>query len=212
MILQVLINIEWSPTPNPDIWIQTPLGLTVYQMPCANIPTLGYMSLTLPGPLTCFPLAPDPVFQSSILPSLGIAMCGTPLSSDPLPSPGTSLPSPPLPNASSDVPNPFSTTTLLRQPPPPLVSFPVSFCNSNSDARSSSTPSPTARARRSVPPSDTPPMSINSCPSKHTLEVHLPSAIQPEMVTISAKKGNRLVIVADAWHMETDCKFIFVQL
>jgi hypothetical protein len=27
------------------------------------------------------------------------------------------------------------------------------------------------------------------------------------MVTISANKGDRLKIVADAWHMEEDCEF-----
>lgn len=27
------------------------------------------------------------------------------------------------------------------------------------------------------------------------------------MVTISANKGDRLKIVADAWHMETDCEY-----
>jgi len=27
------------------------------------------------------------------------------------------------------------------------------------------------------------------------------------MVTISAKKGDRLAVVADAWHMEEDCHY-----
>ncbi|KAI0311269.1 hypothetical protein OF83DRAFT_1033502, partial [Amylostereum chailletii] len=29
----------------------------------------------------------------------------------------------------------------------------------------------------------------------------------PEMVTVSAKRGNRLDVVADAWHLERDCHF-----
>ncbi|KAA1477142.1 hypothetical protein DENSPDRAFT_760015, partial [Dentipellis sp. KUC8613] len=28
-----------------------------------------------------------------------------------------------------------------------------------------------------------------------------------EMVTIAAKKGDRLGIIADAWHLEQDCHF-----
>lgn len=32
------------------------------------------------------------------------------------------------------------------------------------------------------------------------------------MVTISAKKGDSLAVVADAWHMEEDCKFISASL
>lgn len=38
------------------------------------------------------------------------------------------------------------------------------------------------------------------------LSVILPRVIQPEMVTVAAKKGDRLDVVADAWHMEHDCE------
>ncbi|KAG2038990.1 hypothetical protein BDR03DRAFT_861013 [Suillus americanus] len=50
-------------------------------------------------------------------------------------------------------------------------------------------------------------MVIQSTLSTHTLSVALPRAIQPEMVTVSVKKGDRLNIVADAWHMENDCHY-----
>jgi hypothetical protein len=68
-----------------------------------------------------------------------------------------------------------------------------------------SIPSPTARSRRAPSPSETPPMHLESSSSKYTLDVYLPTDIQSEMVTISAKKGNRLDVVADAWHREQDC-------
>ncbi|KII85257.1 hypothetical protein PLICRDRAFT_116403 [Plicaturopsis crispa FD-325 SS-3] len=50
-------------------------------------------------------------------------------------------------------------------------------------------------------------MQVVTLPYKHTLDVDLPSEIRPEMVTISAKKGDRLDIVADAWHKENDCHY-----
>ncbi|KAK0194090.1 hypothetical protein F5146DRAFT_1221603 [Armillaria mellea] len=61
--------------------------------------------------------------------------------------------------------------------------------------------------RRAPSPSCSPPMTVTSSPTKHTLEVHLPPDIQPEMVTISAKKGDKLKVVADAWHMENNCHY-----
>jgi len=42
--------------------------------------------------------------------------------------------------------------------------------------------------------------------SNYKLNVQLPTAIQREMITVSAKKGDRIAIVADAWHMEEDCE------
>ncbi|KAG1781768.1 hypothetical protein EV702DRAFT_962306 [Suillus placidus] len=50
-------------------------------------------------------------------------------------------------------------------------------------------------------------MVIQSTLSTHSLSVVLPRAIQSEMVTVSVKKGDRLNIVADAWHMENDCHY-----
>jgi hypothetical protein len=82
-----------------------------------------------------------------------------------------------------------------------------SSCSSSSSDSSSSTPSPTARWRRSPSPECCPKMVIQSTHSTHILSVVLPRAIQSEMVTVSVKKGDRLDIVADAWHMENDCKY-----
>ncbi|EEB87640.1 hypothetical protein MPER_14949, partial [Moniliophthora perniciosa FA553] len=53
-------------------------------------------------------------------------------------------------------------------------------------------------------------MTIQSSPSKYTLQVKLPVIIQPEMVTISANKGDRLKVIADAWHLENDCHYEWV--
>ena len=49
-------------------------------------------------------------------------------------------------------------------------------------------------------------MHTTSSNSKYVLNVQLPIEIKREMVTVSAKKGDRIAIVADAWHMEEDCK------
>lgn len=42
------------------------------------------------------------------------------------------------------------------------------------------------------------------------MDVWLPKELRPEMVTVSAKKGNKLDVVADIWHREKDCKSAFV--
>ncbi|KAG5637958.1 hypothetical protein H0H81_002486 [Sphagnurus paluster] len=50
-------------------------------------------------------------------------------------------------------------------------------------------------------------MEVSSSPGKHTLHVQLPLTIQPEMITVSANRGDKLKVVADAWHMESDCHY-----
>ena len=67
-------------------------------------------------------------------------------------------------------------------------------------------PSPTDRSRRSPPPDSCPPLVVQSTATSHILSVTLPSVIQPDMVTVVAKKGDKLNVVADAWHMERDCE------
>ncbi|KAL4262776.1 SHSP domain-containing protein [Pleurotus pulmonarius] len=71
--------------------------------------------------------------------------------------------------------------------------------------------SPLARAHRAPPPADAPPLQIHSTPSKHTLCVQFPqrmgAEMRPEMVTVCAKRGDRLGIVADAWHLERNCHY-----
>jgi hypothetical protein len=49
-------------------------------------------------------------------------------------------------------------------------------------------------------------MDVSSSSTKYTLHVQLPVTIQPEMITISAQKGDKLKVVADAWHMENNCE------
>ncbi|KAF8554454.1 hypothetical protein OG21DRAFT_1412550 [Imleria badia] len=50
-------------------------------------------------------------------------------------------------------------------------------------------------------------MDIQSTTTSHVLSVSLPRVILPEMVTVTAKKGDRVDVVADAWHMERDCHY-----
>ncbi|KAI0707028.1 hypothetical protein C8Q76DRAFT_629119 [Earliella scabrosa] len=50
-------------------------------------------------------------------------------------------------------------------------------------------------------------MRLHSTPSQHTLAVLLPEGLAPEMVTVSAKKGARLAVVADLWHRENDSHY-----
>lgn len=86
----------------------------------------------------------------------------------------------------------------------PCSAVPKSVSQSFMDSAENLAPSPSARARRSAPPSRTPAMQLETTVSNHTLKVKLPVEIQPEMVTVSVQKGDRLSIVADAWHMEED--------
>ena len=56
-------------------------------------------------------------------------------------------------------------------------------------------------------------MRVYSSTERHTLAVALPAAralgLSPEMVTVSAKRGSRLAVVADLWHLESDCECFF---
>jgi hypothetical protein len=112
---------------------------------------------------------------------------------------------------------PEMLASLARLPPPPRLSLPTARYPSSEPSSprvmtfhrapsSSEVPSPMDRPRRSPPPMQSPNMTISSIPAKHTLHVQLPISIQPEMITISAQKGDKLKVVADAWHMESDCK------
>ncbi|KAH8074789.1 hypothetical protein BXZ70DRAFT_902778 [Cristinia sonorae] len=50
-------------------------------------------------------------------------------------------------------------------------------------------------------------MHVHSTTSEHTLDVWLPKELSPEMVTVSAKKGNKLSIVADVWDRENNSHY-----
>lgn len=118
--------------------------------------------------------------------------------------------------------SPLLSTTLQSDPDFPMYAprgrsrvpslpFVVCHAGSKSSSQSSSytdtTPSPIARSRRAPSPSRTPPMHVTNTASLYTLSAQLPIEIQPEMITVSAKKGDRIDVVADAWHMETDCEY-----
>ncbi|KAL0953115.1 hypothetical protein HGRIS_004384 [Hohenbuehelia grisea] len=104
---------------------------------------------------------------------------------------------------------PQRQSPIEHQPPSPVVSSPLITTLHNGDPSTAphGIASPMARSRRAPPPADTPPMAITSTPYRHTLDVCLPRAIQPEMVTVSARKGDKLSVIADAWHMERNCHY-----
>lgn len=79
--------------------------------------------------------------------------------------------------------------------------------SSDAESTCATIPSPMDRSQRSPPPGSCPEMTTQSSCTTHTFSVTLPRTILPEMVTVSAKKGDRLDVVADAWHMERDCHY-----
>lgn len=48
---------------------------------------------------------------------------------------------------------------------------------------------------------------IQVSPTAYSMVAHIGGGFHPECITISAMKGNSLVIVADRWDMEKDCKY-----
>lgn len=71
--------------------------------------------------------------------------------------------------------------------------------------------SPLAHVRRGALGHNVPPARIVSSDTTHTVSIVLPrpggAPLAPEMVTISARRGGRLAVVADAWHLEHDCHY-----
>ena len=60
--------------------------------------------------------------------------------------------------------------------------------------------------RRSPPPGNRPVLrTVRSTDEEYVLSVHLPG-FTPEMVTVSARKEDRLAVVADLWHVEANCE------
>ncbi|KAJ7291281.1 hypothetical protein C8J57DRAFT_1272123 [Mycena rebaudengoi] len=89
----------------------------------------------------------------------------------------------------------------------PDLQLPVVSSLDRSPDLESRRPSFTARARRAASASKYPPITITALPAQYTFELRLPDSIKPEMVTITTAKGDRLKIVADAWHLEVDCHY-----
>jgi hypothetical protein len=56
---------------------------------------------------------------------------------------------------------------------------------------------------------DVPPANVETFPKSYRLSIALPrpggAQFASEMITVSARRGGRLAIVADAWHLEHDC-------
>ncbi|KAF6755365.1 hypothetical protein DFP72DRAFT_339529 [Ephemerocybe angulata] len=100
----------------------------------------------------------------------------------------------------------LSLGAASRQPAP-AVNTPTHPSHSRTASHYESLPSPMDRSRRMPPSNHTPQMTVASTLYNYTLSVKLSSAIQPEMVTVCANKGDKLKVVADAWHMEDESHY-----
>jgi hypothetical protein len=89
-----------------------------------------------------------------------------------------------------------TTTTTTESTSPEVTSYPLR------------PESPLAHARRGAG-SDAPPAQIETFSTLYRLSIVLPrpggAPLAPEMITVSARRGARLAVVADAWHLEHDC-------
>lgn len=68
----------------------------------------------------------------------------------------------------------------------------------------------TVRGSRSPTESQRVQPDVQVSPSAYSLIAQLGNGFHPECITISAKKGNALVIVADQWDAEQDCRHEWV--
>ena len=104
----------------------------------------------------------------------------------------------------------MSVSENRPSPNQPHVSFSSSFS-------CAAYPAPTIQAlepyRRSPPPETRPELRIQGgshLSDEYVLMVQLPvtmtTGLAPEMITISARKENKLAIVADVWHAENNCE------
>ncbi|KAH8990244.1 hypothetical protein EDB92DRAFT_1865148 [Lactarius akahatsu] len=93
----------------------------------------------------------------------------------------------------------------IRNPAKRCVSHPVSM--ETTEERQS----PLAHVRRAALGHNVPPARIVSSDTTHTVSIVLPrpggAPLAPEMITLSARRGGRLAVVADAWHLEHDCHY-----
>ncbi|KAG6856275.1 hypothetical protein H0H87_005960 [Tephrocybe sp. NHM501043] len=105
-----------------------------------------------------------------------------------------------------------------RFPPPPSLSLPprrqqapdpfaphIVTCHRSTSLQAEAL-SPADRAGRSPAPAF-PSMVVMSSPARHTFRVQLPHTIESEMITISANRGDKLKIIADAWNLQNDCHY-----
>ncbi|KAG8748167.1 hypothetical protein FRC10_008900 [Ceratobasidium sp. 414] len=116
--------------------------------------------------------------------------------------------SPPHSNASS----PDSSDEDIHRPTAPQTGGDSSYFSQISAPLSpvSSTPHvPIVAIRGSRSPTEdqrTQP-DIHVSPTAYSMVAHIGGGFHPECITISAMKGNSLVIVADRWDMEKDCEW-----
>ncbi|KAH8112683.1 hypothetical protein DFH11DRAFT_1606427 [Phellopilus nigrolimitatus] len=98
----------------------------------------------------------------------------------------------------------------VKSPMSPQISFSTSTGSEYDYGPLSSAQTATVTAvlephRRSPPPENRPVLRvICSTDEEHILSVHLPG-FAPEMVTVSARKEDKLAVVADLWHAEANC-------
>jgi hypothetical protein len=103
------------------------------------------------------------------------------------------------PTKSPEPPVSTETTAVVQRPPAAVLPPPRPE-------------SPLAHERRGAV-LNVPPACIVSSDTTHTLSIELPrpggARLAPEMITVSARRGGRLAVVADAWHLEHDCEWAY---
>jgi len=106
------------------------------------------------------------------------------------------------------------TTRTSRHAEDPTEQSPTSGAEPASPPRAQRFPlrpeSPLAHARRGAGPNASP-AQVETFPTEYRLSIALPrpggAPLAPEMITVSVRRGARLAVVADAWHLEHDCHY-----
>ena len=102
---------------------------------------------------------------------------------------------------------PSPEVDLAGQPPPRSTSV-TEVHPSHGGPPPRGAESPLAHARSRVG-HNVPPAHIETFPKCYRLSIALPrpggAQLASEMITVSARRGGRLAVVADAWHLEHDC-------
>ncbi|KAG8703567.1 hypothetical protein FRC08_002760 [Ceratobasidium sp. 394] len=116
--------------------------------------------------------------------------------------------SPPHSNAST----PDSSDEDIHRPTAPQPAGDTSYFPHMSTPRSPVTSTPQVpivaiRGSRSPTEDQRAQPDIHVSPDAYSMVAHIGTGFDPECITISAMKGNTLVIVADRWDMEKDCRY-----
>ncbi|KAF8754348.1 hypothetical protein RHS01_06434 [Rhizoctonia solani] len=141
----------------------------------------------------------------------GVSACASPKPQSRYPTPPHTT-SPPHSNAStpdsSDENIPHSTAS--HQTSSPSASYFPHMVSRSSNPSNPDGPIVSIRGSRSPTEDQRAQPDIQVSPSAYSLVAHIGRGFHPECITISAKKGNALVIVADRWDMEKDCRYEWV--